>query len=59
LRQDALKPLVVQGLPSELAHSVIASCDGASAKIAVNGDGHGQNTGSPVFERFVAISAAL
>jgi hypothetical protein len=58
-RQDARNPLRVHGLSSELAQRVIASCFGASARIAVSGEGHSQKTGSPVFDRLVAISPSL
>jgi hypothetical protein len=42
LRHEARKPLTVQGLPSELAHNVIASWLGASFRIVRNGVGAGQ-----------------
>ena len=51
-RHDARNPLSVHGLPSELAQSVKASCRGASIRIACNGAGQGQNTGSPVLYQF-------
>jgi hypothetical protein len=57
--QEAWKPFKVQGLPLEVAHSVMASCRGASARIADSGAGQGQNTGSPVLDRLVAISLDL
>ena len=59
IRQEARKPLTVHGLPLELAQSVIASWAGAAARMAVSGAGQGQNTGSPVLDRLVAISFAL
>jgi hypothetical protein len=34
LRQEARKPLTVQGLPSEFAHNVMASCSGAFLFVA-------------------------
>jgi len=59
LLQINSNPLRAHGLPSELAQSVMASCAGASFKIATSCDGQGQYTGSPVLERLVAISPAL
>ena len=57
--QDARKPLSVQGRPNEFAQRVTASWEGDVLRTSTSAAGAGQKTGSPVFERRVAISPFL